>query len=856
MTTPINIDGIPRELKDLDQWVMWKLEKRPEQDKPAKVLYTINNVRADTTDITTWSNFEECVKALETGTFNGIGFVFSYYDDYLGIDWDDVRNPETGVFDQEIYQEIINMGSYAEISQSGKGAHVICKGKKPGKRCRSGRREMYDKDRFFVMTGNHLEGTPSTINEAPPEAIKAIYDKIELPRKTGDTSHKEGMEKSPLEDRNIISMLRSSAIADKFKSLWSGSAVAYPSNSEADLALANYIAFYTQDEVRIEGLMRQSGLIRDKWDSHPTYLKSTIRKAIDDLSERYTPSKGEGRKLPEQPVIEDIIQAYPKEVREAAYDILQHGDPAQYIRATVGRRHVGDESVIWSCLVAGPCIFISNTRGLHIAINGDKGTGKSNASEKWAETLPPRLLYFGSMSAKSMYYDNQARPRMIRVLDDVSLNDDQIDTTKKMCSNFQKETYHTTVVNGKAKHLCAPERQVLVMNYVSNVDDEQILDRFLLVSTEDDTMHCEAVANAILESEVKRFKETDHDIQVCRCMIDILSSKDYEILIPFSTAIKFADKRNARNMKKFLDMIRSCCLYKVFQREERSGVCFTTVEDFDRAAWIYSMSAGSNATQLTKKELEYLQYFVDGNSKVDYIPGKGMPAKITIQELVSHFKVGTTAVRNILHGKDGRSGLLNKVQMNVETVDVSSDDREWHRVNYYSYYGTEDFSLYAKFAIIDQSNLEKCIERFFEELDRPQGDTTTPHTPQEHPSITYQKVIDETTTVNTTLDHYHPKTKKSIVVEEEEEEEEEIETSKPLTPQEHPSITSQKVIDETTTVNTTLDRYHPKTKKSIVVEEEEEEEIETKYTQKTPVGIFSFSGERVTLLATKADDSV
>jgi hypothetical protein len=56
---------------------------------------------------------------------------------------------------------IDELNSYTEVSQSGKGWHVIVKGNLPAGRNRAGRVEMYDTGRFFVMTGKTATGIGS-----------------------------------------------------------------------------------------------------------------------------------------------------------------------------------------------------------------------------------------------------------------------------------------------------------------------------------------------------------------------------------------------------------------------------------------------------------------------------------------------------------------------------------------------------------------------------------------------------------------------------------------------------------------------------------------------------------------------
>ena len=64
--------------------------------------------------------------------------------------------------------------------------------------------------------------------------------------------------------------------------------------SAADLAICNLLAFYTRhDADQMDRLFRQSGLMRDKWDSRrndSTYGRDTMARAIRDGRETYTPA--------------------------------------------------------------------------------------------------------------------------------------------------------------------------------------------------------------------------------------------------------------------------------------------------------------------------------------------------------------------------------------------------------------------------------------------------------------------------------------------------------------------------------------------------------------------------------------
>ena len=149
----LNLDCLPEELRQRHQWVVWKLEER--DGKPTKVPYIAGGSgKASSTDSLTWRSFEEAVQALETGRYNGIGFVFSSGDPFAGVDLDDCRDPETGELEEWAAKIVEAFGSYAEVSQSGTGVHIIVKGKAPNKK--RGKVEAYSSERYFTMTGRVL----------------------------------------------------------------------------------------------------------------------------------------------------------------------------------------------------------------------------------------------------------------------------------------------------------------------------------------------------------------------------------------------------------------------------------------------------------------------------------------------------------------------------------------------------------------------------------------------------------------------------------------------------------------------------------------------------------------------------
>ena len=293
----MNMESIPNELKDVSNWVLWKLEER--DGKNTKIPYQTNGKRADSTNPDTWNRFEFVEQALirRKNQFSGIGFVFSEDTGIIGIDWDKVRDPETGEWDEEILEEIKSLNSYAELSQSGTGAHVLIKGKIPGTRRRKDNIEMYSKERFFVVTGSHIKTTPSAIKENQ-EAISKLYKKRfgeetkEEKKSPATAKEPEKKRRSPkMSDEEVLEHCRRASNSEKFIKLYDKGEwreFNYPSQSEADYALCFIMAFYTEDEKQLDRLFRKGALYREDWDRTSKY---TLDNVLNQITEVYNPEK-------------------------------------------------------------------------------------------------------------------------------------------------------------------------------------------------------------------------------------------------------------------------------------------------------------------------------------------------------------------------------------------------------------------------------------------------------------------------------------------------------------------------------------------------------------------------------------
>lgn len=100
------------------------------------------------------------------------------------------------------------------------------------------------------------------------------------------------------DDSQLIDRIMRSTQADRFNALYAGDwqGQGYTSQSEADLALASILAFWTgPDGSRIDRLFRSSALMRGKWDERrgeKTYGAITIAKALDGRTDYYEQQNG------------------------------------------------------------------------------------------------------------------------------------------------------------------------------------------------------------------------------------------------------------------------------------------------------------------------------------------------------------------------------------------------------------------------------------------------------------------------------------------------------------------------------------------------------------------------------------
>lgn len=289
-------DNIPAELKALHQWCVWRRIQR-DGGKPAKMPYQPDGKPAKSNDAATWSSWEAALAAYERGGYDGLGLFID--GDLTGIDLDHCIDASGAT---PAATEILERfgGTYIEVSPSGTGYRIFCKGKPQ----RSGKNggavkwvEVYatGSPRYLTVTGNVVNPAMVTAQQSALDWLHATYFSKPATTKPNTTSRVN----PSLDDAALLDKASKASNGAIFDALWRGDTSGHGGDaSSADMALCGLLAFWTGgDASAVDRLFRQSGLMREKWDTRrgeTTYGAATVATAVKNCKEFYSGRKPDG----------------------------------------------------------------------------------------------------------------------------------------------------------------------------------------------------------------------------------------------------------------------------------------------------------------------------------------------------------------------------------------------------------------------------------------------------------------------------------------------------------------------------------------------------------------------------------
>jgi putative DNA primase/helicase len=293
-------------MRFLSQWIVFRLHARDSNGKYQKLPIDHRSGKVPAKDhggSEIWTDFPTAAAvAALLGDGHGVGFCFAEADPFWFLDIDGALQSDNTWSD--LAKNLCERfpGAAVEVSSSGRGLHIIGTGKAPPHGCKNTAHgiELYTADRWVALTGTGITGSAATDHT---QALAALVAEYFPPSASAD--HAEWITEPrpecnvPGDDQVIIDRMmndrRPAAIwgsKASFSDLWTANTDAlakfYPSKdsdpydaSSADLALANAVIYHVGgDCARAESIMRQSALVRPKWDRVDYMQDFTILKAL------------------------------------------------------------------------------------------------------------------------------------------------------------------------------------------------------------------------------------------------------------------------------------------------------------------------------------------------------------------------------------------------------------------------------------------------------------------------------------------------------------------------------------------------------------------------------------------------
>lgn len=260
---------IPDELRALPQWCVAGPNKEPIDPKTGRM--------ARTNDPHSWGTFEEAYKIGERCGAR-IGFVLTENDPYCILDMDDKPNNPATEEERDTFARILDYckETYCELSQGGRGYHVIVRGSVTTGR-KAGRFEVYSTGRFMILTGNS-NGKPIVPMQ---DFVNLLVGTMPAQNKRGSCELVEGDES--YSDAVILEMALSARNGDKVRTLTQAPELwrdHYPSQSEADFALISCLYFWTQSPAQIARIFRCSPLGQREKAQRDDYIMAAIGRIV------------------------------------------------------------------------------------------------------------------------------------------------------------------------------------------------------------------------------------------------------------------------------------------------------------------------------------------------------------------------------------------------------------------------------------------------------------------------------------------------------------------------------------------------------------------------------------------------
>jgi hypothetical protein len=337
------------------------------------------------------------------------------------------------------------------------------------------------------------------------------------------------------------------------------------------------------------------------------------------------------------------------DIEAKAIAIMEREDVLNYLQEGFYENHVGHEEIFRIVMYAFCAQSSATNKGIQPETTGNKGSGKSHSIASSIHLFPQEYVYNTSVSPKYLYY-NPPKPGSIIYIDE-KLSPELVDLLKRVMTNFQSDTEHSTIVEKKPVKMVIPKRQVVMGSTVLGVGDDQFKDRVVQVGI----INADADDKKYYEFESNRRKEGRPEFQVsevikiCRHIMRTIRNYEFVVKIP---DIEFAYTHDRRLMNIFYDIVEASTILNFTQRiqdidEKTEIITLTPTEDDINAALnfeMFRMADSETEGRLTKAQ-RALHETIQRNIESD--------CALSETEIVKMYGKSQQAARKLLYGRDG-----------------------------------------------------------------------------------------------------------------------------------------------------------------------------------------------------------
>lgn len=345
------------------------------------------------------------------------------------------------------------------------------------------------------------------------------------------------------------------------------------------------------------------------------------------------------------------------EIQGRAEAIYKAGNALSFMEQCCLKLHPGnDKHIITAYLLSFAATKVLNSKGLHINVTGEAGSGKSHVTSTVLKHIPAEKQIDGHFSDKYLFYkaaDGGFEEGTVICMDDQNLSETANDILKAQTSEWNKPYTLRTVIDKKSRDMIIPARCPRWITKCDATGDEQTADRQLTLFANNSNEQKEIIRKQLDNEAMYPEKFIDDTNQkICRIIWGLM--KPTYVVIPYCNRIKVDGDESNRNYGILLSLIMSAAVMSApVKMKNESGYVIAAEEDFKVASKlmnpILAGFGGSQKYKLTPSQEKIKNYLLKKPSGV-----------YPYQELINDLTMSSSAFSQAINGRkpDQSDGLL------------------------------------------------------------------------------------------------------------------------------------------------------------------------------------------------------